>query len=62
MGSEMCIRDRYPIEARTLILDCVATLREKTDTEKFVEYLDLLQAEMETIKAMDVEASRAIAV
>ncbi|MCC0178441.1 hypothetical protein I4641_15805 [Waterburya agarophytonicola K14] len=52
----------YPVEARTLILDCVATLREKIDAEKFAEYLDLLQAEMETIKVMDVEASRAIAV
>lgn len=52
----------YPVEARTLVLDCVATLREKIDAEKFAEYLDLLQAEMETIKVMDVKASRAIAV
>ena len=52
----------YAVEARTLILDCVATLREKIDGEKFAESLDLLQAEMETIIVMEVEASPAIAV
>ncbi len=52
----------YPVEAKTLILDYVAILREKTDTENFAKHLDVLQAEMETITVMNVKASRAIAV
>ena len=52
----------YPVKAKTLILDYVAILREKTDTENFAKHLDVLQTEIETIEVMEVEASRAIAV